>query len=145
MNRSRVRKASLAKARLDFELRDLELSIDQIVEQSWHELNAARLAFSASKTQVSAAEVAFEGVSLEQELGLRNALDLLNAEQEVLNAKLSVADARYNVSVNEFKILMAMGAFHSKGIKLPVSFYSPEDYFEDISDNKISNLLKKFE
>ena len=145
MNRSRVRKASLAKARLDFELRDLELSIDQIVEQSWHELNAARLAFSASKTQVSAAEVAFEGVSLEQELGLRNALDLLNAEQEVLNAKLSVADARYNVSINEFKILMAMGAFHSKGIKLPVSFYNPEGYFEDISDNKISNLLKKFE
>ena len=42
-----------------------------------------------------------------------------------------------------FKLLMAMGAFHSEGIELPVSFYSPEEYFEEISENKISDLFKE--
>ena len=38
---------------------------------------------------------------------------------------------------------MAMGAFHSEGIELPVSFYNPERYFEEISENKISDLFKE--
>jgi len=145
MNKSRVRQASLAKARFDFELRDLEMSIDQMVVQAWYQLDASRTTLAASNKQVSAAEVAFEGVNLEQELGLRTTLDVLNAEQEVLNAKLSVVEADYNVSTNMFKLLMAIGAFHSKGIELPVSFYNPKKYFEEINKNKISDLFKQFE
>jgi len=116
-----------------------------MVVQAWYQLDASRTTLAASNKQVSAAEVAFEGVNLEQELGLRTTLDVLNAEQEVLNAKLSVVEADYNVSTNMFKLLMAIGAFHSEGIELPVSFYNPKKYFEEINKNKISDLFKKFE
>ena len=130
LNSSRIRQAKHAKTRLAFESRDTELAVDQTVAQIWAQIEAARLSLRASNQQVTAAEVAFEGVDLEQKVGTRTTLDVLDAEQEVLNAKLSVVNAERALNTAVFQMLTTVGVFDVEGIQLPVAAYNSEENFE---------------
>jgi len=144
LNRSRVRQAKHAKTRLAFETRDTELAVDQTVAQIWAQLDAARLSLKASRQQVTAAQVAFEGVDLEQQVGTRTTLDVLNAEQEVLNAKLSVIDAERNLNAATFQLLTTIGVFDVEGISLPVDSYDPADNFETVKYQGLDKAVDKY-
>jgi outer membrane protein len=133
LNSSRVRQAKHAKTRLAFESRDRELAVDQAIKQIWAQKEAAQQSLMASRKQVEAAEIAFEGVTLEQEVGTRTQLDVLDAEQELLNAKLSVISAERNVNATTFQLLATIGVFDSQGINLPVQTpYDPNKNFEAV-------------
>ena len=142
-NKSRIRQAKQAEARLGFEVRDIERAIDEGVKQIWAQLDAARLTLKANETQVEAAEVAFEGVVLEQSVGTRTTLDVLDAEQEVLNAKLAMLDAEQNLNVATFQLLTVLGVFDAEGIRLPIERYNPAENLNDIRDDKFKRLTKK--
>ena len=144
LNRSRVRQAKHAKTRLAFEVRDTELAVDQTVAQIWAQLDAARLSRKASLQQVTAAEVAFEGVDLEQKVGTRTTLDVLDAEQEVLNAKLSVVEAERNVNATTFQLLTTLGVFDVEGIRLPVEIYDAERNLEIIKYKGVNEVVDSF-
>lgn len=144
LNKSRVRQAKHAKTRLGFEVRDAELAIDQSVAQLWAQLDAARRALVSSQKQVEAAQIAFEGVDLEQKVGTRTTLDVLDAEQEVLNAKLAVENSQHGVNAAVFQLLTVLGVFDADGIRLPVEAYDPADNFKDISSDKMKALVDKF-
>lgn len=61
------------------------------------------------QTAVSAAELSLEGTRAEQSVGTRQILDILNAEQELLNAQVNLVTARRNAYVAGFSLLAAMG------------------------------------
>jgi len=143
-NKSRVRQAKHAETRLGFEIRDTERTIDEGVRQIWAQLEAARLALKSSRIQVQASEVAFEGVELEQSVGTRTTLDVLDAEQEVLNSKLSEIDAELNLNVATFQLLTVLGVFDAQGIRLPIDYYNPQENFETIKTDKLLRLTDKF-
>jgi len=143
-NTSRRRQAEHAKTRLAFETRDAELAIDQNISEIWAQLTAAKALLSASKRQVDAAEVAFEGVSLEQSVGNRDQLDVLNAEQETLNAQLSVLDAERNVNAATFQLLAAMGVFDADGINLSVTRDDPNRNLDAIRYQGLTEQVDKF-
>ena len=144
LNRSRVRQAKHAKTRLAFEVRDTELAVDQTVAQIWAQLDAARLSLRASRQQVTAAEVAFEGVDLEQKVGTRTTLDVLDAEQEVLNAKLSVIEAERNLNAATFQLLTTIGVFDVEGIRLPVTSYDPAQNFEAVKYQGMTAIADRY-
>ncbi len=144
LNRSRVRQAKHAKTRLAFETRDTELAVDQTVKQIWAQLEAAEQTLIASRKQLAAAEVAFEGVDLELKVGTRTQLDVLNAEQEVLNAKLSVVNAEREVDSATFQLLSTIGVFDAEGITLPVNKYDPEDNFEAVRYNGFNETIDTY-
>ena len=144
LNRSRVRQAKHAKTRLAFEVRDTELAVDQTVAQIWAQLDAARLSLRASRQQVTAAEVAFEGVDLEQKVGTRTTLDVLDAEQEVLNAKLSVVEAERNVNATTFQLLTTLGVFDTEGISLPVETYDPVQNFDTVRYQGMTAIVDRY-
>ncbi len=129
-NRSHVRQAQHAKTRLAFETRDAELAVDESVTKIWAQLGAARATLKAVRRQEDAAEIAFEGVTLEQSVGTRDQLDVLNAEQEVLNAKLSVVEAERNVNAATYSLLSVIGVFDAEGIRLSVDTYDKSANFE---------------
>ena len=108
-NRSRVRAAKQAQTRAKFETREIEYVIDEAIAGLWAQLNASKSVLQSSKKQVLSAEIAFEGVELEQQVGTRNTLDVLDAEQELLNAKLSVVLAERNVNLATYQLLTTMG------------------------------------
>jgi len=144
LNRSSVRQAKHAKTRLAFEARDTELAVDQTVAQIWAQLDAARLSLKASRQQVTAAEVAFEGVDLEQKVGTRTTLDVLDAEQEVLNAKLSVVQAERELNAATFQLLTTLGVFDVEGIRLPIEAYDPTQNFEAVKYKGATEIVDRY-
>lgn len=142
-NKSRVRQALHADTRIGFEIRDAERSIDEGVRQIWAQLDAARQALKSSLLQIEAAKIAFIGVELEQSVGTRTTLDVLDAEQEVLNAELSYIDAQRNLDAATFQLLTVLGVFDAQGIRLPVDFYNPQENLNLIKDDELVRLTRK--
>ena len=133
LNKSRVRQAKHAKTRLSFETRDTERAVDQTVAQIWAQMQAAREVVRTSQRQVESADIAFEGVSLEQTVGTRTQLDVLNAEQEVLNARLTLVNAERNFDSAVFQLLSVIGVFDADGIALPLEQYDHQAYLENVA------------
>ena len=143
-NTSRRRQAEHAKTRLAFETRDAELGVDQAVTQIWAQLKAAKASLEAAKRQVAAANLAFEGVTLEQSVGTRDQLDVLNAEQETLNAQLSVIEAERNVNVATYELLSTIGVFDAQGIRLPVEGYDPNANLEWVRYQGLTEKIDRY-
>jgi outer membrane protein len=106
---SRVR-AALANAnaaRLDS--LELEQKLKERVTSAWANAIAARQSVESASEQVRASVAALTGARLEQKIGVRSVLEVLNQEQEVLEAKISLASARRDVLVNQAILLTLIG------------------------------------
>lgn len=132
-NASRVRAATAAQNRSIFEVRNVEDAINERVAGLWSQLEGAKRVLVAGQRQIDAAQIAYEGVEIEQQVGTRTALDVLNAEQEVLNAKLTYAQSARNVDILTFQLLTLSGAFDALSLNLPVETYDPRENFETVS------------
>lgn len=144
LNRSSMRSASEARTRSKFETRDAENIVDQNVAQLWAQLDSARRTLRASEQQVAAAEVAFEGVVLEQQVGTRTTLDVLDAEQEVLVAKLTVINAERALNVATYQLLSVLGTFDAQALQLPVDYYDPAKNFDDVRNITIVEQARRY-
>ncbi len=103
----RQSKETLAQQRLN-----LELTRDQVralVVQSWGQLEAAKAQIQAAQAQVTAAEIALNGVREEARVGQRTTLDVLNAQQELVNARVTLVTAQRDRVVNSYALLAASG------------------------------------
>ncbi|MDO8297863.1 MAG: TolC family outer membrane protein [Caulobacter sp.] len=93
------------------------------VSQAWNSLVGARANLAANEEQVRAARIAFEGVRQEAQVGLRTTLDVLNAEQELRNAELSLVNARHDEYVAAAVLLSAMGKLEARYLTPDVAQY----------------------
>lgn len=134
LNDSRVRQATAQKNRTHFEVRATENALKERIAALWAQMEAAEISVEASQRQVAAAEVAFEGVQIELEVGTRDSLDVLNAEQEVLNARLNLAQARRDLVVIKFQILSLVGMFDAATLGLDIAYYDPRENFDEVTD-----------
>src|SRR6476469_2662255 len=103
----RQAKETLGQRRLD-----LDTSRDQArqtVVQSWGLLDAAKANIEATQAQVQAAEIALNGVREEARVGQRTTLDVLNAQQELVNARVALVSAQRDRVVASFTLLAAVG------------------------------------
>jgi outer membrane protein len=107
-------------------------SVVQAVSQSWAQLLASRSAIIANEEQVRAAGVAFEGTKQENQVGLRTTLDVLNAEQELRNAQLSLVNARHDSYVAGAQLLNAMGVLEADKLSTQVTVYDAAASFNAI-------------
>ena len=120
------RDASLAALHLT------RLAIDQNVRTSWARLSVATAAIQASDQQIRAATVAFQGVREEAALGARTTLDVLNAEQELLDARASriLAESdRYNAI---YGLLSSMGLLTVEHLNLGIPTYDASAYYNAV-------------
>ena len=98
-------------------------SVLRTVSQAWNSLIGARANLTANEEQVRAARIAFEGVRQEAQVGLRTTLDVLNAEQELRNAEMSLVTARHDEYVAAAVLLSAMGKLEAKYLTPDVTQY----------------------
>lgn len=143
-NASRVRQAKHAKTRLAFEARDTERAVDQTITQIWAQMVAAQRIVKTSERQVAASDVAFEGVSLEQQVGTRTQLDVLDAEQETLNAKLNLINAERDFDASVFQLLSTIGVLDADGIDLPIAPHQPDDYLSSVVNDALKRTGDRF-
>ncbi len=110
LNISRVREAKALHDQSRRQVEAAERRADAAVTGAWEQLAAARANIQSATSQVEASELALNGVRREAQLGVRTTLDVLDAEQEFLNAKVSLANAARDARLATFQLLAAMGA-----------------------------------
>ena len=125
LNASRVRQALERENAARFQIDEARREVLNDVAVSWNGLLAARASFTANEEQVRAATVAFEGVTAEQQVGLRTTLDVLNAQQELRNAELLLVNARRDAFVAQATTLAAMGRLQAQNLIAGVPIYDP--------------------
>lgn len=88
------------------------------VRSAWASWQAASAVIASTQTAVDAATLSLEGVQAENSIGNRTILDVLNAEQELLNARVQLVTARRNAYVAGFQLLAAMGRAEARDLGL---------------------------
>lgn len=102
--------------------------VQQSVAASWARLLIARASLQAGDLQISAAQSAYDAVRAEAELGSRTTLDVLNAEQELLDARSSRIVAAANVQLAAYSLLESMGQLTVRSLNLGIPTYDVEAY-----------------
>ena len=92
---------------------------------------AAQLAIRSNETAVAANTLALEGTRAEQSVGTRNVLDVLNAEQELLNSQVALVTAKRDAYVAGFALLNAMGQAEAQDLNLDGGqLYDPVAHYD---------------
>ena len=115
----------------------IALGVEQQVGNAFALLQVARASRQASDQQISAARVAFQGVREEATLGSRTTLDVLNAEQELLDAEANRIAAQSDEVVASYSLLSAMGLLTADHLNLPVQQYDPSAYYNLVNNRSV--------
>ncbi|MEM8629922.1 MAG: TolC family outer membrane protein [Pseudomonadota bacterium] len=113
-------------------LMQISLLVDEGVGNAWANLDVANARIVATEQEVRASRLAFEGLSEEASLGARTTLDVLNSEQDLLDAATDQAEALNDRFVSAYSLLAAMGLLTVDGLGLNVATYDPEAYYNAV-------------
>ena len=136
---ARVRRAQAVHSEVLEQSVAIERSVIAEARVAFAGLRAARRAIDANTVAVTANELALEGTRAEQMAGTRTILDVLNAEQELVNSEVALVAARRDAYVAAFRLLNAMGLAEAEDLSLDVgAIYDPavnyDRYSGDWSD-----------
>ena len=106
----------------------------QNVSSQWGLVIAARGNIAAGKSAVEATRIALEGVREEERVGQRTILDVLNSEQQNLNAQVNLASFQRDLVVASYGVLAAMGRLTAYDIALQAELYDPTRYYGEVKD-----------
>ena len=95
---------------------------------------AASASLVSSENQVRAARVAFQGVREEATLGARTTLDVLDSEQDLLDAETNRISAQADQYIAAYQVLESTGMLTAQRLKLPVQLYDPAAYYNLVKD-----------
>ncbi len=118
------------------------LNLDQVrdqvranVVQYWSQLEATKAQTEAAERQVKYAESALNGVRDEAAVGKRTTLDVLNAIQALLNARVSLITAQHDRVVASYNLLSAVGGLSPTVLGLPAQIYDPGVHYHQVRDS----------
>jgi len=109
-------------------------TVQQQTVQAWGQVEAAKAQILATQAQVLAAETALNGVREEARVGQRTTLDVLNATQELLNARTALVQAQHDRVVASYSVLAAVGRLSAVTLGLPTQIYDPTVHYHQVRD-----------
>jgi len=134
----------------------LHLAGDRVVQNvgnAWAILLVARASIEATDRQITAARIAYLGTKEEATLGARTTLDVLDAEQELLDAQANRISAETDAQVAAYQLLSSMGYLTVKHLGLGVTTYDPAEYYNAVRNapsrpvseqgTRLDNLLRR--
>ncbi|WP_097804875.1 TolC family outer membrane protein [Pelagimonas varians] len=127
--RSLVRQARANRDATRGQLHTVRNSVQQNVGVAFVQLDVARASKESFRSQVRAATVAFNGVREEAKLGARTTLDVLDAEQELLDARANLISAQVDETIAAYAILSSVGQLTASSLQLNVPQYDPSQYY----------------
>ena len=104
------------------------------VISAWGLLTSSKAAVQADQSQVNAAEIALNGTREEARVGQRTTLDVLNAQQTLLNARVSLVGAQRDRVVASYSILASCGRLSASLLGLKLQPYNPVVHFDQVKD-----------
>jgi outer membrane protein len=128
----RQSKESLGQARIE-----VDVQRDQVraaVTSAWTQYVAAQETLAATREAVTAAQLALNGVIEERNVGQRTTLDVLDAQADVIDAQIAVANSERDLVVASYAILSGAGDLSIRRLGLKVAEYRPEEHYEAVKD-----------
>jgi len=120
---------------------ELEDALNKSTENAtngWQTLMTAREVISVNKEAVDATDKALYGVREEAKVGTRTTLDVLNAEQELLNARLTLSKAEHDEKIAILQLKASVGDLTAQALHLPVEqLYDPKEHYDHIRNKWI--------
>jgi len=102
------------------------------VVAAWSRLIASRAQQESAQAQVEANQTALQGVREEERVGQRTLLDVLDAEQELLNSQVALVTARRDTIVQAYTLLAAIGRLNAQELELTNVVYDPEVNYHEV-------------
>lgn len=134
---SRVRESKEINNQSRLQVYAVQRQVDEAVRNAWEQLRASRANITSTTEQVNASGIALEGVRQESEVGARTTLDVLDAEQELLNARVALVSAERDLAVAEYGLLAAMGQLSARDLELPVEYYDATENYGEVRNKWI--------
>src|SRR5579883_1091240 len=129
---SRTRAAEQTLTQRQMELQEAEHKAYETAQNAWQAFTTAQSAAAADTDGVAAAREAFEGVQVEARAGTRTTIDVLNAEQELLDAQIDLAKSQHDRNLAIVQIKAAIGELTADRLSLPVKLYDPSLHYDDV-------------
>ncbi len=130
--RARQAKELLSQAELQADLQ--REAVRATVVTDWGLLDTAKAVIKSDEAAVKSAEIALEGVREEARVGQRTTLDILNAQQTLLNARVALVSAQRDRVVASYATLAAVGELSAANVNLDVQQYDPTVHFDQVKD-----------
>ncbi len=108
--------------------------VNAAVANAWASIDVARAQIRSIDEQIVAAQKAYDGVREEATLGARTTLDVLDAEQSLLEARANKITAESNLQLAHYQLLSAMGLLTVENLKLGIPTYDPSAYYNAVQD-----------
>jgi outer membrane protein len=129
----RQSKENLAQQRLNLELTRDQTRANTVT--AWGQLVAGKAQVASAQSQVTASEIALNGVREEAKAGQRTTLDVLNAQQALVNARVALVTAQHDRVVASYSVLSAVGRLSPIVLKLPTTTYDPSVHYQQVRDS----------
>jgi outer membrane protein len=129
---ARVRQAKQTHVQRIQEIEQTRTEVQAQVVTAWSQLQAAKAAVESDEVAVTANRVALAGVREEERVGQRTLLDVLNAEQELLNSEVTLVTDRRNVVVASYTLLFAVGRLSAQELGVSSLVYDPEQHYQEV-------------
>jgi outer membrane protein len=116
----------------------LEQTRDQTranVVTAWGQLVAGKAQVQSAQAQVTASEIALNGVREEAKAGQRTTLDVLNAQQALVNARVALVTAQHDRVVASYSVLDKIGRLSPIVLKLATDTYDPSVHYHQVRDS----------
>jgi len=104
------------------------------VVSAWGQLVAARAALVSDRAAVQANKIALEGVKAEEQVGQRTVLDVLDAEQELLDSQVGLVTSRRDLVVATYTLLAAIGKLTPSDLRLPTEVYDSDKHYRKVKN-----------
>ncbi|CAO3406943.1 TolC family outer membrane protein [Azospirillum largimobile] len=125
-----VREAKQTANQARLQIEESRRQVTESAVSAWQALQTARASIESYTAQIKAAQIALEGVRQEAQVGSRTVLDVLNQEQELLNARVFLVRAQHDEMVAAFNVLAASGQLTADRLNLPVQKYDPQANYD---------------
>lgn len=129
---SQVRAAKQSYLRSDNLISEAMRQATEQATSAWETYNTAVARIRALQASVDAAQIALDGVEQEAAVGSRTVLDVLDAEQELLTARVSLVRSQRDLEVARFDLLSATGGLTAEKLGLPVELYDDSAYYSEV-------------
>jgi outer membrane protein len=129
----RQSKENLAQQRLVLEQTRDQARANTVT--AWGQLVAGKAQVASAQAQVTASEIALNGVREEAKAGQRTTLDVLNAQQALVNARVALVTAQHDRVVASYAVLTAVGRLSPQVLNLPTTIYDPSVHYQQVRDS----------
>ncbi len=129
----RQSKENLSQQRLNLELTRDQTRANTVT--AWGQLVAGKAQVASAQSQVTASEIALNGVREEAKAGQRTTLDVLNAQQALVNARVALVTAQHDRVVASYAVLNSIGRLSPQVLKLPTTTYDPSVHYQQVRDS----------